>query len=132
MKSVCDQHSETIDGLVKRRKVLHMGMIANLTGEVERELQQTELLVETINSSDANLPATVADLKGTEADLKSFCEQAHAKCAEVYEKHDGMTALVFNEDGEFSRLVQEGVAMKQDALKLKNHTRDTPGTQKYA
>ena len=98
MTSFCDQHSETIDGLVKRRKVLHMGMIANLTGEVERELQQTELLVETINSSDANLVATVADLKGTEADLKSFCEWARAKCAEVHEEHDGMVALKFNED----------------------------------
>jgi len=55
-------------------------------------------------------------LKGTEAELKSFAERARATCAELYDDHNGTPSLSFNEDEQFSELVQKGVAMKRHAL----------------
>ena len=113
-----NQHSETIDGLIDRRKFLHMGMLANLRGEVERDLQPVDLLVKTINKTDADLAAAVEDLKGTEAELKSFAERARSTCAKLYDDHNGTPSLVFNEDEQFSELVRKGVAMKKHALQV--------------
>ena len=67
-------------------------------------------------SIDADLAAAVKDLKGTEAELKSFAERARSTCAELYDDHNGTPSLSFNEDEQFSELVQKGVAMKRHAL----------------
>ena len=99
-----------------------MGMVDNLTGEVERELQPLDLLIQTINASSANggsgAPdaSGIAALKGTESALKTFCQSARAKCKDVRDKHDDMSDLQFNNDQEFSNLVPEGVRMKAEAL----------------
>jgi hypothetical protein len=64
-----NKHSETIDGLVHRRKFLHMGMLELSRAQVdkvERELQPLALFLETIYESDADPESEVADLKGTE------------------------------------------------------------------
>ena len=117
-----NQHSDTIDQLVERRKFLHMGMLANLDGEVERELQPIDLIVETIK--DARQAAAVGGLNGTEADLTSFAERARATCSQRYAEHDATPSLAFNDDEKFSGLVQKGVEMKVDALKI-----NTPGAR---
>ena len=43
-------------------------------------------------SIDADLAAAVKDLKGTEAELKSFAERARSTCAELYDDHNATPA----------------------------------------
>ena len=62
-----NQHSATIDGLVDRRKFLHMGMLANLRGEVERDLQPVDLLVKTVNRTLAPAPGGFGSAAATPA-----------------------------------------------------------------
>ena len=69
-------------------------------------------------SIDADLAAAVKDLKGTEAELKSFAERARATCSELYDDHNDTPTRVFNEDEQFSELVRKGVAMKKHALRV--------------
>ena len=122
-----NQHADTIDGLIKRRKFLHMVMVDNLIGEVERELQPLDLLIQTIKASSANGDSGAPDasgiaaLKGTEAVLATFCQSARAKCKEVRDKHSATSELDFNNDEKFSSLVPEGVDMKAQALQSNTH-----------
>jgi WD40 repeat protein len=109
-----NQHSATIDGLVERRKFLHKGMLDNLRGDVDRELQPLEVLVKTIDSPEDQQRSAL--LKGTGAGLKSFIESAQAMCKQVCDRHKTTPALVFNSDESFCALVREGVAMKAKAL----------------
>jgi WD40 repeat protein/ankyrin repeat protein len=118
-----NQHSETIDGLVHRRKFLHMGMLELSRAQVERELQPLALLLETICDSDADPESEVAGLKGTEAELVLFCDSAHNKCAQVYTKHYATPSAKYNDDEEFSVLVREGAVMKKEALNIDSHGR---------
>ena len=90
-----NQHTDTMSGLMQRRKFLHMGMLDNLASEVERELQPLDKLVHTISelaSSDAS------GLKGSECAIKIYCERARNECAKVTKKYKDTPVLNFNED----------------------------------
>ena len=151
-----NQHSETIDGLVERRKFLHTGMLQNLWGEVERELQPLDLLANTIVGSgdssrreggnrqgrpgryddllgliqtpeSADTHFRASHLRGSENTLTSFCAAVRATCEDLMATHEGTEAGVFNDDERFSMLVSEGVVMKKTALRI-----DKPGAGKGA
>ncbi|MGB1595370.1 MAG: ADP-ribosyltransferase domain-containing protein, partial [Promethearchaeia archaeon] len=80
-----NQHADTIDGLVERRKFLHLGMLENLNLEVEMELKSLDLIVQKISGFDKGSDAS--GLQGTENGLGSFCELARKTCADVLERH---------------------------------------------
>jgi len=112
-----NQHTDTLSGLMQRRKFFHMGMLDNLVGEVERELRPLDTLLN-LATPDA-LSLTGSEVRSASDDIKSFCESARDVCAKVTKKHKDTPVLDFNEDATFSRLVNEGVAMKAKALQSK-------------
>ena len=99
-----NQHADTIDGLVERRKFLHEGMLENLQNEVEMELNPLDLIVTKISGAEDGSGAS--GLKGTEDGLSAFCEAARKTCAGVLEAHKGTPSVEYNQDKRFSEIVK--------------------------
>ncbi|MGB1597743.1 MAG: ADP-ribosyltransferase domain-containing protein, partial [Promethearchaeia archaeon] len=108
-----NQHSDTIDALVQRRKFLHMGMLHNLQEEVTRELRPIDDMAAAIGKLDEKDASTLA---GARHDLEGFAAKAREVCKGVYDAHRDTAALDFNQDEKFGELVNRGATMKRDAL----------------
>ena len=48
MRITANQRADTVDGLMERRKFLHLGMLDNMASELDRELKPIESLLQTI------------------------------------------------------------------------------------
>ena len=108
-----NQHSDTIDVLVQRRKFLHMGMLRNLQEEVARDLRPIDDMVAALGKLGEKDASTLA---GARHDLEGFAAKAREVCKGVCDAHRDTAALDFNQDEKFGELVNRGATMKRDAL----------------
>jgi len=113
-----NQHADTMDGLIGRRSFLHMGMLNNLKSEVEQVLKGLDALLHTVSHLGRN-HTVVGGSNGAEGEqkIRAFVDSARATCKRVMDKHSLETTDAFNDDAQFSKLVTEGVSMKQLALR---------------
>jgi len=119
-----NQHSDTIDQLIERRKQLHLGMLNNLKSEIEREFKKIggikdscsvdgsgyESSIQEFSGAEEGQPGRARVIEGVEVGSKNEYES-------VIQKHVETPADNFNSDGMYQVLVNEAVKMKTDAVK---------------
>ena len=139
-----NQHSDTIDALVQRRKGLHVNMLSNMLEEVEQELKPVDDAVHAILAvTEGAPPSAVAavhraytasgkpsesalvavtrvwpagSLEAAAVDFKSRAEDVRSACKRVSNEHEALAATEFNQDDRYGQLVSNGVKMKNRAF----------------
>ena len=113
-----NQHANTMDGLIGRRSFLHMGMLNNLKSEVEQVLKGLDALLYKVSHLGCNHALVGGSEEAEyEQNVRAFVDSARATCKSLMDKHSLETTDAFNDDAQFSKLVTEGVSMKQLALR---------------
>ena len=113
-----NQHADTMDGLIGRRSFLHMGMLNNLKSEVEQVLKGLDALLYKVSHLGCNHALVGGSEEAEyEQNVRAFVDSTRATCKSLMDKHSLETNDAFNDDAQFSKLVTEGVSMKQLALR---------------
>jgi hypothetical protein len=133
-----NQKAETVDGLVGRRKFLHLGMLRNLVQEVESEMLNVVALLNMLLtlkmvmrskewskwcSMGRLAPGVAENISGSKPEqaLAAFAKEARQICEKTLAEQDDKPATEFNDDDTYSALVKEAVKMKSKALKDGRH-----------
>jgi hypothetical protein len=133
-----NQKAETVDGLVGRRKFLHLGMLRNLVQEVESELLNVVALINILLTFKVVMrstqwskwcsmgrlsPGVAQNISGSKPEqaLAAFAKEARQICEKTLAEQEDKPATEFNDDNTYSALVKEAVKMKNKALKDGRH-----------